>query len=147
MHSTPAPNPHSETVWTRLIRAAGRVQARIDLALKDAGLPPLDWYDALWEIEKAGPEGIRQFTLQERLLLPQYGLSRLVARMATAGLVTRLPCPEDGRGQILTVTEKGTAARAAMWPIYEGAMQAAIGERLAKGEAARLADLLGRLLR
>ena len=147
MHSKHAPNPHSEAVWTRLTQAAVHVQARIDLALKEAGLPPLDWYDALWEVEKAGPDGLRQFALQERLLLPQYGLSRLVARMAAAGLITRLPCPEDGRGQILTVTEKGTDTRAAMWPVYEGAMEATIGARLAKGEAARLAELLGRLLR
>lgn len=147
MHSTHAPNPHSEAVWTRLIRAAMHVQTRIDLALKEAGLPPLDWYDALWEVEKAGPDGLRQFTLQERLLLPQYGLSRLVAKIAGAGLIKRVPCPEDGRGQILTLTVKGAKTRAAMWPVYKGVMEATIGTRLAKGEAARLAELLGRLLR
>ncbi|MGB3313949.1 MAG: MarR family winged helix-turn-helix transcriptional regulator [Albidovulum sp.] len=147
MHKTPAPNPHAETVWTRLVRASTHVQVQIDAALKAAHLPPLDWYDALWEIEQAGPDGLRQFALQDRLLLPQYGLSRLVTRIAAAGLITRQPCPEDGRGQILTLTEKGAATRAAMWPVYEAAMEQAIGTRLATGEAARLADLLGRLLR
>lgn len=147
MHNGSAPNPHAETVWTRLIRASTRVQAQIETALKEAGLPPLDWYDALWEIEKAGPDGLRQFALQDRLLVPQYGLSRLLTRIAAAGLITRLPCPEDGRGQILTLTDKGAATRSAMWPVYEMAMEQVIGTRLATGEAARLADLLGRLLR
>lgn len=146
MHSKPAPNPHSEAVWTRLVGASSHVQAEIDAALKEAHLPPLGWYDALWEIEKAGPEGLRQFALQERLLLPQYGLSRLIARIAGAGLIIRTPCPEDGRGQILTLTEKGAATRAAMWPVYQDAMERAIGSRLATGEARRLAELLARLL-
>ena len=146
MHSTPAPNPHAETVWTRLIRASTRVQAEIEAALKAAGLPPLDWYDVLWEIEKAEPDGLRQFALQERLLLPQYGLSRLIARIAGAGLITRTPCPEDGRGQILALTEKGAATRKAMWPVYAAAMQQAIGTRLAGDDGRRLAELLARLV-
>ncbi|MDI3335497.1 MarR family winged helix-turn-helix transcriptional regulator [Defluviimonas aestuarii] len=146
MHSKSAPNPHAETVWTRLVRASTRVQAEIEATLKAAGLPPLDWYDALWEIEKAAPDGLRQFALQERLLLPQYGLSRLIGRIAEAGLITRTPCPEDGRGQILALTEAGAAARKAMWPVYAAAMEQAIGTRLTGDDARRLADMLARLV-
>ena len=48
------------------------------------GHPPLAWYDALLEIEKAGPDGLRPFELRKLLLLPQYGTSRLLDRMVTA---------------------------------------------------------------
>lgn len=113
-------------IWTGLLRASARVQDTVEAALKSDGLPPLGWYDALWEIEKA-VDGIRPLTLQERLLLPQYGLSRLVERMVKAGLVVRLDCDTDRRGLVLILTAKGRATRAQMWPVYANVLQAAIG--------------------
>lgn len=146
MHRKDVPNPHAQAVWTRLVRSTERVRASIEAALETAALPPLSWYDVLWEIEKAGDEGIRPYELQDRLLLPQYGASRLLLRMEKAGLVVREPAPADGRGLILTLTAEGHGVRARMWPVYEAAMQETIGETFAKGEAARLAELLGKLV-
>lgn len=57
------------------------------------------WYDALWEIEKAGPGGLRPFELKVALLLPQYGPARLLDRMVKPRLIERRDCDEDGRGQ------------------------------------------------
>lgn len=113
-------------IWTLLLRASSRIQDEVEAALKTEGLPPLSWYDALWEIEKAAG-GIRPLVLQGRLLLPQYGLSRLIDRMVKAGLVTRLDCYTDGRGQMLALTAQGLTTRARMWPIYAAVLQAEIG--------------------
>ncbi len=146
MHRSDQETSHSQTVWTRLVRAATAVQARIETALKAEGLPPLGWYDALWEVERAGPEGLRQFELQQRLLLPQYGLSRLLARIAEAGLIARAPCPVDGRGHILMITAEGRRVRAAMWPVYAAAMAEAVGAKLTEAEAELLAGLLARFV-
>lgn len=141
---TPALPPTVTAIWTRLIRAGARIQARAEAALKAEGLPPLGWYDALWEIEKA-ETGIRPLVLQDRLLLPQYGLSRLVERMVTAGLVARLACDADGRGQMLHLTEAGRDVRARMWPVYAEMLTTEIGARLSPDDAAQLARLLGAL--
>ncbi|MCW3780982.1 MarR family winged helix-turn-helix transcriptional regulator [Defluviimonas salinarum] len=146
MHSDDTRSRPGQAIWIRLARASERARDRIERDLADAGLPCLQWYDALLEIERAGPDGLRQNTLQQRLLLPQYGLSRLLQRIAAAGLISRTPCPEDGRGQILTITAKGRRTRSAMWPVYAAAMEAAIGAKLHPREAARLAELLDRLL-
>lgn len=142
---TDRPSDPAFAVWTGLVRAATRIQAEVEAALRAESLPPLGWYDALWEIEKAGPEGVRPFALQDRLLLPQYGLSRLIDRMAASGYVEKRACGEDRRGLVLRLTPAGAAIRARMWPVYRRALHAAIGARLKDGEAAALAPRLARL--
>src|ERR687895_1017304 len=93
--------------WTRLVRAHQAAMSRVESALKAAGLPPLNWYEVLVELERAGGCGLRPFTLEEALLMPQYGLSRLLARMEAADLIVRGSCPEDGRGQMVGLTDAG----------------------------------------
>jgi DNA-binding MarR family transcriptional regulator len=139
------PMPCDATIlaWTRLMRAHRAALARAEQALKDQGLPGLEWYDVLLELERAGP--LRPRDLQKGLLLAQYNLSRLLDRMAEAGLIERRSCPQDGRGQFVAVTAEGRKLRQRTWPVYAGAIQSAIGARLGPAEAAELAELLGRL--
>ena len=132
--------------WARLMRAHQAAFGHVEGALKAAGLPPLAWYDVLLELERAGDCGLRPFALERELLLPQYGLSRLLARMEEAGLVERRNCPSDGRGQMVVITEAGRATRRAMWPVYARALHEAVGCRLSPAESDGLADLLGRLI-
>ena len=54
-------------------------------------------------------------------------------------------CPEDGRGQMVALTEAGRAMLGRMERVHAGAVQEAVGARLSPEEAERLADLLGRL--
>ena len=131
--------------WARLLRAHQAAMSRVEGALKAADLPPLAWYDVLLELEQAGNVGLRPFALEEALLLPQYGLSRLLARMETAGLVDRRNCPQDGRGQIVALTDAGRAMRQRMWPVYAAALQQAVGTKLCAAEADDLAELLGKI--
>lgn len=140
----PASDPFA--VWLPLARSHKTILSAVGSALKAADLPGLDWYDLLWELECAGTDGLRPFELQDRLLLPQYGVSRLAERMAKAGYLERRDCSGDGRGQVLAITPSGAETRARMWEIYSAAMQHAIGSNLSPGEARRLAQLLNKLL-
>ena len=83
--------------------------AEVERDLKQAGLPPLAWYDALLELHRARPEGLRPGDLEKEMLLPQYNVSRLVDRLEAAGYVVRRRIPRDGRGQVLQITEPGPA--------------------------------------
>jgi len=130
-------------VWTRLVRAHAAAFGSIEGALNTAGMPSLEWYDVLWELEKGGD--LRPRDLQERLLLAQYNLSRLLDRMALAGAVVRLPCPEDRRGNLISITPDGHGLRQKMWGVYSDAMWTAIGSRLCPEDAAALATLLKEL--
>jgi DNA-binding MarR family transcriptional regulator len=139
------PTPDTVAAWTRLVTASRVLLEEVEARLKAEGLPPLAWYDALWELERA-EAGLRPFELQERLLLPQYGMSRLLDRLVTAELVERLAVEEDGRGQRVRITSTGREMRGRMWPIYAGALCRLVEAPLREGEAASLAAALGRLI-
>jgi DNA-binding MarR family transcriptional regulator len=142
---TDEPCDSAVRAWTRLLRAHQSALGRVEGALKAAGLPPLAWYDVLLELERA-EGGMRPYALEERLLLPQYSLSRLLARLEAAGLIERGACPGDGRGQVVAITDAGRAMRSRMWPVYGAALQKAIGAKLCAAEADILAVLLGKLV-
>jgi DNA-binding MarR family transcriptional regulator len=128
------------------MRAQQRALASIELALSDAGLPPLVWYDVLLETERAGEQGLRPFELEREMLLAQYNLSRLLDRIVEAGYVERRPCEEDRRGHRIVITEAGRAIRRKMWPVYDNAIQEAVGRHLTDIEAETLGRLLGLLI-
>jgi DNA-binding MarR family transcriptional regulator len=139
------PDRPTQAAWALLMRTSRGLLEDIEAALKAAGLPPLAWYDVLLEIEKAGNEGMRPFELKNRLLLPQYGTSRLLDRMVTAGLVDRQDCEDDGRGQIVSISDRGRETRASMWPVYGKVLATRIGAKLTPEEAIQLARLLSKI--
>ena len=138
------PSEAAVLAWARLVRAHQTALSAVETALKAAGHPPLEWYDVLLELERAGP--LRPRDLQARLLLAQSNLSRLLDRMAVAGAVERRSCVDDGRGHLVSATVAGRALRRRMWPAYAGAIEMAVGTRLKDDEAGLLADLLARII-
>ena len=105
----------TEAAWTALMTKSRVLLEAVETSLKSAGYPPIAWYDALLELEKAGPDGLRPFELKDRILLPQYGTSRLLNRMVKAGLVNRQDCLEDGRGQNISISEKPPESNASSY--------------------------------
>lgn len=141
-------NPSDAAIraWTRLTRAQQTAMGVIEQRLKAAKLPPLAWYDALLEVERAGPAGLRPFELEEAMLLAQYNLSRLLSRIEEAGYILRRHCEDDGRGQIITITDAGKAMRRKIWAVYSTAIEAAVGAHLSDEQANTLSDLLERIV-
>jgi len=129
--------------WDRLLGAGARALRSVRAELRRAGLPPLEWYDILVALERRGPTRPRD--LQRVVRIEQYNLSRLLARMEAAGLVSVRACPGDGRGQLVTLTAAGVTQRAAMWPTYAGAIHGAIEVRLGPDERIQLAGMLDRV--
>jgi DNA-binding MarR family transcriptional regulator len=133
----------AERAWVQLIRAHRSAQCSVEKALRAADLPPLEWYDVLLELKRGGP--LRPRDLQERLLLAQYNLSRLIDRMEADGLVSRERCSDDARCQWIRATEAGEDLRQRMWPVYADAIRNAVESRLTKAQATQLGELLGKL--
>lgn len=139
----------TETViraWARLVKAQQLALTAVERDLKAAGLPQLVWYDVLLEVERAGGEGLRPFELEQAMLLAQYNLSRLIDRIERAGYVERRVCEDDGRGQLIVITDSGKAMRRKMWPVYARAIEAALGRHLSVEQTEALDDLLGALI-
>lgn len=140
------PSEEAVTAWARLVRAQQTVLGRIEAALKAAELPPLSWYDVLLELGRAEDGRLRPLELERRTLLAQYNASRLIDRMEKAGLVERLPHPEDGRGQLVAITAEGRALQKRMWKVYGPAIAAHVGDKLSRTEASDLVRLLKKLV-
>ncbi len=139
---THKPTQETMQVWSRIFRIQKGALAYTEKALKIAKLPQLSWYDVLLELDNVGDEGLRPFELERALLLPQYGLSRLLDRIEKAGYLKRIPCKEDGRGQKLVITKEGRAIRLKMWPIYAKAIEDSLGTNLSAEETKSLAKFL-----
>jgi len=126
------------------VRAHASALSAIEARLKADGLPALEWYDVLLELETSG--ALRPRDLQAQLLLAQSNLSRLLDRMVAAGVVERRPCTEDRRGQLVAIRSAGRRLRRRMWPVYEGGINAGLADRLEDSKLAELAGLLEPLI-
>lgn len=139
------PSEAATRLWIRLMRAQRLILAAIEQDLKAAGMPPLAWYDVLWELVRAHEGRLRPYEIEERTLLAQHNLSRLLDRMEEAGLVRREILPEDGRGRWVLVTGEGRATQARIWTVYAAAIERHLGAKVDDAAAAMLADGLEKL--
>ena len=93
--------------WRAFLRAHARVVRELERELNaEQGLALTD-YDVL--VQLAGVEGrrLRMSELADRLLLSRSGVTRLVDRLVGAGLVERMTCDDDRRGQWASLTDAG----------------------------------------
>ncbi|NNE24211.1 MAG: MarR family transcriptional regulator [Rhizobiales bacterium] len=140
-------NPSDTAIetWAQLLRVSRHLLSAVEQDLKDAKQPPLAWYDALLELKRAGPDGLRPFQLQSKMLLAQYNLSRLVDRLVSEGLVKRIESATDGRGFVLHLTSEGRKKQAAMWKVYQRSIANHFAGKLSDRELSKLSSLLGQL--
>jgi DNA-binding MarR family transcriptional regulator len=140
-------NPEALDAWAALLHTERALQDRIEDDLKRAGLPPLDWFDVLQELEVSDDGTLRQTVLQKSTELAQYNVCRLIDRLERDGLVARKSCPVDARNNVVVMTDKGRALRRQMLPVYAAAVDAHVGQHLSVEEARQLRTILGKLKR
>jgi len=133
--------------WALLLTAHAALVERVEAALAAAGLPPLEWYDVLWELEKADDGRLRMHDLARRVVLSRSNLTRLADRLADENLIVREACPEDRRGAYCVITPAGRELRKRMWPIYREAVDARFSRHVSEREAGAMSDALERVLR
>jgi DNA-binding MarR family transcriptional regulator len=105
-------------------------------------------FSALAYLERADPPHRLPMSELQRLLHPRYsqpGLSRLVQRMESDGLVERRRDPVDGRAAILVSTRAGRLAYRRANSVYTAAVHEHFGRHLGKGEGKLLSDALSRV--
>lgn len=139
------PSDVTVQTWIQLARAFGAAMSSIEKALQDNALPPLSWYDVLLELERIEGAGLRQFELENALLLKQYSVSRLVEKIEKDGCLRRVATKEDGRGKRLLITKKGKELRQKMWLIYGPKIEDVIGKKMSQAQCKELGTLLGKL--
>jgi DNA-binding MarR family transcriptional regulator len=134
------------SAWRALLTVQAELSERMDTALQEAGAIPLHWYDALLGLHEAPDRRLRLSDLARVALLSRSGLSRLVDRLATAGLLTREPCDDDARGSFAVLTDEGVQALRKAWKIYGREIHRLFGQHLSRTEATTIAAALRRIL-
>jgi len=143
--STVAARVSTET-WALFLSAHSVLVGAMESRLKDAGLPPLAWYDVLWILERAPDQRLRMSALADQLVLTRFNVTRLVDRLVESGLVARRQTKEDGRGFHAVLTEKGRALRRQMWTVYRPAIVALFNRHLSAAQHAEIQSVLRALL-
>lgn len=143
MHS---PTEATVRAWAGLVRAQRAAMSGIEADLKEAGLPPLSWYDVLFVLRHSRGGRLTPRELEGTMLLEQYNLSRLLDRMEAEGLVRRRPYPGDKRRQLIEITAQGRLLQKRMWPVYAAAIQRRVGSRITQEEGVALAEVLSKLV-
>ncbi len=106
------------SAWSSFLRAHAGLVNTLDRELaKERGLP-LVWYEVLFHLDSAPDHKMRMQELAESALLSFSGLTRLVDRMAEAGLVARAPCAQDRRGSYTVITSKGRDSLQSAMPVH-----------------------------
>lgn len=133
------------SAWTGLVKAQQHLLNKVGEALKANRLPPLTWYDVLWELDRHPDGSLRLNELGKKVLLDKYNVTRLVQRLEQEGLVSRTACPIDGRGIFACITEKGRRLRKEMWPVYERTVREHFLSKFGEKEIAELDNFVKRI--
>ena len=128
-----------------LLRARTTLLDRVETALRADDLPPLAGYDVLCALDEADENGLRPRDLGYEVALTPSGLTRLLDRIAAAGLVERKVCSSDRRGFTVTLTPSGRDTLELMRPVYLREVQAGFASLLSDEEAKVIRDALERV--
>jgi DNA-binding MarR family transcriptional regulator len=130
--------------WEALFRAQSTIVQ--ELAARDAweDLVPRE-YGVLYALSSA-PGGLRITELGEDVLLTQPGMSRLVARLESRGLVQRVDDPDDARACRIRLTRAGAAAQRRIGRAHARHVAEAMTRHLDRGELEQLLDLCRRVI-
>jgi len=138
-------DPVQMAAWRAFIGAHAYVLTRLADELQEEQELPLTWYDVLVQLSEAEDQRLRMLDLADRVLLSQSGLTRLVDRLQTAGLVERVRCIEDGRGMFAQLTPEGLSTLRRAYPTHLRGVREWFADRLTDEEAAVLARALHRI--
>jgi DNA-binding MarR family transcriptional regulator len=128
--------------WRGALFATSRVLrvAELDLIAREGF--PLTWLDVLAQLYDAGGAGLRMQELEERSLFTRSGLTRLVDRMAEAGLVRRDPVPGDRRGVLVALTPEGRRRHGEAFVLHLELIEREFASRLTPDQQRAVADAL-----
>jgi DNA-binding MarR family transcriptional regulator len=136
----------SVAAWRALLLAQSAVLRAIDADLHQAGYIPLHWYDVLLELNAAPDRRLRIQELASRVVLTRTRVSRLVDRLADAGLVSREPDPDDGRACFAVITRVGREALRAAAPAYLAGIERHFARHLTCDQARTITEGLDQVV-
>jgi DNA-binding MarR family transcriptional regulator len=132
--------------WTRFLRAHSAITRELEPQLAGDHRLTLSDYDVLAQLAQAPGRRLRPVDLARAVLLTRSGVTRLVQGLERAGLVERVPSPDDRRGLLVHLTEAGRDVLRRASRTHLAGVRERFADRFDDDELRTLSDLLGRLV-
>src|SRR5260370_18970921 len=142
--------PAELRAWAAFLDAQAALLRQLEAELIEKEDMSLREFDVRVQPGIAPDRRLRMTELSERVRLSRSGLTRLVDRMAQAGLVKRARCGSDRRGTFATLTPAGASRLRRARPVHFRGIREHFGKRLSAAQLAAVAEALqplGRALR
>jgi DNA-binding MarR family transcriptional regulator len=139
--------PAEERAWAAFLDAQAALLRRLEAELVEEEDMTLAEFDVLIQLRLAPQGRLRMTELSERVRLSRSGLTRLVDRMALAGLVKRGRCDSDRRGTFAILTPAGSARLRRARPVHLRGIREHFGKRLSAAQLSAVAEALEPLSR
>jgi len=134
------------TAWRTFLRAHARVVRELERELQSEQHLALTDYDVLVQLAAAGDRRLRMSELADALLLSRSGATRLIDRLVTDGLVERVTCESDRRGQWASLTDAGYQRLRRASPTHLRGVAEHFLDRLPPDDLATMERMLDRVL-
>lgn len=132
--------------WRTFLRAHTRVVRELERELQANRGMALTDYDVLVQLAAAEERRLRMSELADALLLSRSGVTRLVDRLVADGMVERITCESDRRGQWASLTDAGYQRLRDATPTHLEGVREHFLDRLSAGELAQLQRMLDRVV-
>jgi DNA-binding MarR family transcriptional regulator len=139
------PNDDAIQTWRLFLKAHSTLVETLDQELQATKGLPLTWFDVMVRLVTEDEGRLPMNELADRVLLSKSGVTRLVDRMARAGLIERMACPTDRRVIWATLTDKGRKAFEEAAPIAYRGVQEHFTAFLTKTEMQAMRSGLGKI--
>jgi DNA-binding MarR family transcriptional regulator len=134
--------PAEERAWRAFLDAQAAVLRLLETELIKKEDMTLAEFDVLIQLRMSPERRLRMTELSERVRLSRSGLTRLVDRLARAGLVKRGRCAGDRRGTFAILTPAGTTRLRRAAPVHLAGIREHFGKRLSAAQLNAVAEAL-----
>ncbi|AHU90200.1 MarR family transcriptional regulator [Trueperella pyogenes] len=137
---------HSEQVaWRAFLTGQARILEAINQDMvNDSGLT-LNEYEVLVRLSESPDRMLRMSTLADNLVHSRSRLTHTVKRLEEIGYVCRTRCPQDRRGIICQLTDKGYAKLEKAAPMHVESVRRNMVSRFTTEEFLALGELFTRI--
>ena len=114
---TPAPlDVEEELLWRSLMRLVVTLLRAMNDDLESSTELNISEYRVLMYLSEAPDRHLRMSDLADQAALSAGRITRVVDDLNKRGLVTKEPCPDDGRSMLATLTEQGLSTLKRAYP-------------------------------
>jgi MarR family transcriptional regulator, 2-MHQ and catechol-resistance regulon repressor len=131
--------------YGHLLGAHATLTRRLSTLLEEEHGLTMSEYEVLFLLAREEDHAMRRIDLSREVRLSPSGITRMLDRLETTGLVEKGACAKDARVTYAVLTEAGMQKLRDCAPVHQAEVDRLLGEQLSDEEIEQLGELLGRL--